>query len=430
MIEVINNKKNDANVFFDKITQRNQIDLPEVTKAVEKIVKDVREKRDEMVIEYSKKFDNVQLEKDTIKVSKEEIKESYNKVEPEFLEVIKKAKKNILDFHAKQLEKSWISHDRDGEMLGQLVRPIQTVCIYSPGGTAAYPSSVLMNAIPAKVAGVERIIMMTPPKNEGVSPYILVAANEAGIDEVYQVGGAQAVAAAAFGTETIPKADKIVGPGNIYVNTAKRMVFGYCDIDMFAGPSEILIIADETANAEYVAADLISQAEHDVLASSILISVSEKFVDDVKLELEKQVEKKSRKDIIKKSLKDYGALIVVDNISEAIELSNKIAPEHLEVCINEPFSKLNLIKNAGAIFVGNYSPESLGDYMAGTNHVLPTSGTARFFSPLSVCDFQKRSSLIYCTREALGKMKDDIIYFANKEGLDAHGDSIGIRFKE
>jgi histidinol dehydrogenase len=315
-------------------------------------------------------------------------------------------------------------------MLGQLYNPIEVVGIYSPGGTAAYPSSVLMNAVPAKVAGVKRIVMATPPGGQdGINPAILVAANEAGVDEIYRVGGSQAIAAMAFGTQSIPKVDKIVGPGNIYVALAKRMVYGYCDIDMIAGPSEILVVADETANPRFVAADLLSQAEHDAIASSLLVTTSERIAKEVEKELEIQLNLLPRKEIAQKSLEGFGAIIIVDDIESAVNVVNRIAPEHLELCVNEPFGLISLIKNAGAIFLGNYSSEPLGDYFAGPNHVLPTSGTARFFSPLNISEFMKKSSIISYTKKALQQVKDDVIMFAEAEGLKAHANAIRVRFE-
>jgi histidinol dehydrogenase len=347
------------------------------------------------------------------------------------VEVIKKARDNIKSFHKKQKEKSWFVSEEEGVILGQMYTPLEKVGVYVPGGTAAYPSSVLMNIMPAKVAGVDKVIMTTPPGKDGkVNPVILVAANEAGADEIYKVGGAQAVAALAFGTETIPKVDKIVGPGNIYVAMAKRTVYGYCDIDMIAGPSEIMVVADETANPRFVAADLLSQAEHDVLASSILVTTSERVAKEVQKELGIQLEALDRKEIAQKSIEDYGALVIVDSIKDAAEVVNRIAPEHLEICMEEPFAALSWIRNAGAIFLGNYSSEPLGDYFAGPNHVLPTSGTARFFSPLNLSDFMKKSSIISYSKEALRKVKDDVILFAESEGLGAHANAIRVRFEK
>ncbi len=415
---------------YKKLTQRTGTQNGTNTiSIVAEIIDNVKQNGDIALKEYTKKFDKAQIE--TIKVSEEEITSAYKKVVPELLETIKKSKQNIWSFHEKQLQNSWISPKEDGTMLGQLVRPLEKVGLYVPGGTAPLISSVLMTAVPAKVAGVEKLIMCTPPSQDGsINPAILVAAREAGVDEVYRAGGAQAVAAMAYGTETIPAVDKICGPGNVYVATAKRLVFGDCDIDMFAGPSEILVIADSSAVPEYVAADLLSQAEHDILASSVLVTDDVSLLDSVKTEIEKQLLGLKRNEIIEKSLKSYGFGILVDNIEEAIEVSNNIAPEHLELCIKEPMSILGMIKNAGAIFVGNYSPEPLGDYMAGPSHVLPTSGTARFSSPVNVDQFIKKSSLIYYNKQSLEATSNDIVRFAEAELLDAHANALKVRFNK
>ncbi len=418
-----------ANNLYNKLIQRTKSsDGASIMSVVAEILENVRNTGDKALKDYSKKFDKADIEE--IRVSEAEITAAYASVDAELLETIRKSKQNIWSFHEKQLQNSWISPNEDGSMLGQLVRPIEKAGLYVPGGTAPLISSVLMTAVPAKVAGVSKIIMCTPPSKDGsVNPAILVAAREAGVDEVYRVGGAQAIAAMAYGTESIPKVDKICGPGNVYVATAKRLIYGDCDIDMFAGPSEILVIADSTAKPEYVAADLLSQAEHDILASSVLITDDESLVKKVTIQLEKQLAKLSRKTIIEKSLENYGFAVLVDNIEQAIEVSNNIAPEHLEICINEPMSMLGLIKNAGAIFVGNYSPEPLGDYMAGPSHVLPTSGTARFSSPVNVDQFLKKSSLIYYNRPALEKTYKDIARFAEAELLDAHANAVKVRFE-
>lgn len=415
---------------YKKLTQRTGTQNGTNTiSIVAEIIDNVKKNGDSALKEYTKKFDKAQIE--TIKVSEEEITAAYKEVAPELLETIKKSKQNIWSFHEKQLQNSWISPKEDGTMLGQLVRPLEKVGLYVPGGTAPLISSVLMTAVPAKVAGVEKLIMCTPPSQDGsINPAILVAAREAGVDEVYRAGGAQAVAAMAYGTETIPSVDKICGPGNVYVATAKRLVFGDCDIDMFAGPSEILVIADSSAVPEYVAADLLSQAEHDILASSVLVTDDVSLLDSVKTEIEKQLLGLKRNEIIEKSLKSYGFGILVDNLEEAIEVSNNIAPEHLELCIKEPMSILGMIKNAGAIFVGNYSPEPLGDYMAGPSHVLPTSGTARFSSPVNVDQFIKKSSLIYYNKQSLEATNNDIVRFAEAELLDAHANAIKVRFNK
>lgn len=415
---------------FKKLAARSQMEYGDVLRRVEDIVNDVRLNGDQAVVKYTSAFDKVDLGPESLRVTEEEIEEAYGKVDSALLEVIKKAKENIIQFHEKQKENSWFTTKEGGIILGQMYRPLEVVGVYVPGGTAAYPSSVLMNVLPAKVAGVSKVVMLTPPgKGDGkINPVILAAAREAGVDEIYRVGGAQAVAAAAFGTESIPKVDKIVGPGNIYVAMAKRTVYGYCDIDMIAGPSEITVVADETANPRFVAADLLSQAEHDALASCILVTTSDKLAKEVEKELEKQLESLPRKDIAQKSIEDYGAVIIVEDIDMALEVVNKIAPEHLELCVKEPFEKLSGIKNAGAIFLGNYSSEPLGDYFAGPNHVLPTSGTARFFSPLNVSDFIKKSSIISYSKKALENIKEDIILFAEAEGLKAHANAIRVRF--
>lgn len=417
-----------ANELYKKLTQRTKTQNgSSIIKIVADILENVSFNGDDALREYSRKFDQAEIEE--ITVSAEEISEAYKKIDPELLETVKRAKQNIQCFHEKQLQNSWINPSENGTVLGQLVRPLDKVGLYVPGGTAPLISSVLMTAVPAKVAGVKTMIMCTPPSKDGsINPAMLVAAREAGIDMVFRVGGAQAIAAMAYGTESVPAVDKICGPGNVYVSTAKRLIFGDCDTDMFAGPSEILVIADSTAKPEYVAADLLSQAEHDKLASSVLITNEPKLIEQVVVQLEKQFASLSRGSITEKSLKDFGYAILVDSIDNAIELSNKIAPEHLEICVEEPMSLLGRIKNAGAIFVGNYSPEPLGDYMAGPSHVLPTSGTARFSSPVNVDQFVKKSSLIYYNRSALEKTSGDIIRFAEAELLDAHANAIKVRF--
>lgn len=397
-----------------------------VSLAVGEIIDNVRAKGDDAVLEYTVKFDGKAPEQ--IEVSKQEIKDSISVCDEEFITALRNSAQNIKTFHKRQKQQSWLDAQENGVILGQRVRGLKRVGIYVPGGTAAYPSSVLMNAIPAKIAGVEEIIMVTPPTKDGkANPNILAAAEIAGVDRVFLVGGAQAVAALAFGTQTIPRVDKIVGPGNIFVATAKKQLYGTVDIDMIAGPSEILIVADETANPVFIAADLLSQAEHDELASSILLTTCEQIAKDTVVELEKQLDKLSRKDIAKKSLEDFGAIIVCKNIDNAVDFANELAPEHLEMCVKNPLEYIGRIDNAGSVFLGDYSPEPLGDYYAGPNHVLPTSGTARFFSPLSVDSFVKKSSFIYYTKDALCSAGNDIINFAQTEGLDAHANSVRVR---
>lgn len=430
MIDIINANTIEGKNYMKSLKNRALNVQKEVEKVVEEILLKVKVLGDVALLEYTEKFDKVILKQEQLKVTEEEIISAEALVEEDFIEAITLAAKNIEEYHEKQKRNSWIMTREKGAVLGQTIRGLEKVGIYVPGGTAAYPSSVLMNAIPAKVAGVEKIIMVTPVSKDGsINPYILVAAKIAGVDEIYKLGGAQAIAALAYGTEILPKVDKIVGPGNIYVALAKKSVYGLVNIDMIAGPSEILIIADEAANPRYIAADLMSQAEHDALASSILITTSRKLAEEVKVQLQEQIKKLTRKNIIEKSLKDYGAIILVDTVEEAIAIGNEIAPEHLELLIKDPLAKLDDIKNAGSIFLGEYSPEPLGDYMAGTNHVLPTSGTARFFSPLSVDDFIKKSSFIYYTESALKQVKGKIITLAEKEGLTAHANSIKVRFE-
>lgn len=398
-----------------------------VTESVTEIIEAVQLEGDAALDRYTKLFDGSVPEK--LEVTKEEMEEAVNSVAPEFLTAVKNAAERIKDFHARQKQQSWLTTKENGVILGQRIRGLKRVGLYVPGGTAAYPSSVLMNAIPAKIAGVEELIMVTPPmKNGGANPHILAAAYVAGVDRVFLAGGAQAVAALAYGTERVPKVDKIVGPGNIYVATAKKLLYGVVDIDMIAGPSEILIVADDSAKPEFLAADLMSQAEHDVLASAILLTNSEKIASETVEALKRQVEDMPRKDIIKKSLKDYGAVIVCQNLGEAVDFANELAPEHLEMCVENPMEYIGRMDNAGSVFLGNYSPEPLGDYYAGPNHVLPTGGTARFFSPLSVDSFVKKSSFIYYTESALSQDKDDVITLAEAEGLGAHANSIKVRF--
>lgn len=398
-----------------------------VTESVTEIIEAVRLDGDTALDRYTKLFDGSLPEK--LEVTKEEMEAAVNSVAPEFLIAVKNAAERIKDFHARQKQQSWLTTKENGVILGQRIRGLKRVGLYVPGGTAAYPSSVLMNAIPAKIAGVEELIMVTPPmKNGGANPHILTAAYVAGVDRVFLAGGAQAVAALAYGTKRVPKVDKIVGPGNIYVATAKKLLYGVVDIDMIAGPSEILIVADDSAKPEFLAADLMSQAEHDVLASAILLTNSEKIASETVEALKRQVEDMPRKDTIKTSLKDYGAIIVCQNLREAVDFANELAPEHLEMCVENPMEYIGRMDNAGSVFLGNYSPEPLGDYYAGPNHVLPTGGTARFFSPLSVDSFVKKSSFIYYTESALSQDKDDVITLAEAEGLGAHANSIKVRF--
>ncbi|URZ01428.1 histidinol dehydrogenase [Clostridium felsineum] len=427
IIKVIQDKSKAGEEYFKLLKERQGKENVEVIKIVEDIIEKVKKDGDRALIEYTNNFDKVLLK--NIEVTKEEIKEAYSKVEDEFIEALKTAKENIKEYHSKQVQDSYILTKDNGIVMGRTVRGLDRVGIYVPGGTAAYPSSVLMNAVPAKVAGVNEIVMTTPPSFDGtINPNILVAADLAGVDKIYKIGGAQAVAALAFGTETIDKVDKIVGPGNIFVAMAKKSVYGFVDIDMIAGPSEILVISDETGNPKFIAADLMSQAEHDVLASSIFVTTSRELADKVIKEIKLQVEDLSRKEIILKSLKDYGAVILVEDLNRAIEIGNVLAPEHLEIITRNPFEYLNDIKNAGSIFLGSYSPEPLGDYMAGPNHVLPTSGTARFSSPLSVDDFVKKSSYLYYSEKALKNVNSKVIKIAETEGLTAHANSIKVRF--
>ena len=423
--------KETQNNILENLLKRSPNSYGEFESRVNDIIQNVREKRDEAIFEYTLKFDGATIDQDNIRVTEEEIKEAYEQVDPKLLEVIRKALVNIRDYHAKQKQYSWFDSDESGIILGQKVTPLKTVGVYVPGGKAVYPSSVLMNVIPAKVAGVSNIIMTTPCGKDGkVYPSTLVAAKEAGVDAIYKVGGAQAIAALAFGTESIPKVDKIVGPGNIYVALAKKAVFGYVSIDSIAGPSEIMVLADETANPRFVAADLLSQAEHDEMASAILVTTSETLAEQVSVEVDKFVEVLSRKEIIRKSLDNYGYILVADTMQDAIDTVNEIASEHLELVTKNPFETMTKIRNAGAIFIGEYSSEPLGDYFAGPNHVLPTNGTAKFFSPLSVDDFIKKSSIISYSREALEPVYKDIVQFAECEKLTAHANFIRVRFED
>ena len=423
--------KETQNNILENLLKRSPNSYGEFESRVNDIIQNVREKRDEAIFEYTLKFDGATINQDNIRVTEEEIKEAYEQIDPKLLDVIRKALVNIRDYHTKQKQYSWFDSDESGIILGQKVTPLKTVGVYVPGGKAVYPSSVLMNVIPAKVAGVSNIIMTTPCGKDGkVYPSTLVAAKEAGVDAIYKVGGAQAIAALAFGTESIPKVDKIVGPGNIYVALAKKAVFGYVSIDSIAGPSEIMVLADETANPRFVAADLLSQAEHDEMASAILVTTSETLAEQVSVEVDEFVEVLSRKEIIQKSLDNYGYILVADTMQDAIDTVNEIASEHLELVTKNPFETMTKIRNAGAIFIGEYSSEPLGDYFAGPNHVLPTNGTAKFFSPLSVDDFIKKSSIISYSREALEPVYKDIVQFAECEKLTAHANSIRVRFED
>ena len=418
------------NNILEDLLKRSPNSYGKFEAAVNDILLNVRTNKDEALFKYTKDFDKADINAYNIVVTKEEIEEAYTKVDPALVDVIRKSLKNIKEYHEKQKQYSWFDSKPDGTILGQKVTPLARAGVYVPGGKAAYPSSVLMNVVPAKVAGVEQIIMCTPPDHEGkVYPTTLVAANEAGVDVVYKAGGAQAIAAMAYGTESIPKVDKICGPGNIYVALAKKAVFGYVSIDSVAGPSEILVIADETANPRYVAADLLSQAEHDEMASAILITTSSELANKVSAEIDGFLKELSRSEIISKSLDNYGYILLVDNINEAVSVANDIASEHLEIVTKDPFNVMTKIKNAGAIFLGEYSSEPLGDYFAGPNHVLPTNGTAKFFSALSVDDFIKKSSIISYSREALEAIHNDIENFASAEHLTAHANSIKVRFE-
>jgi len=419
------------NNILENLLKRSPNSYGKFEAAVGEILSNVRANKDAALFKYTKDFDKADINASNIVVTKEEIEEAYTKVDPKLVNVIRKALKNIKEYHEKQKQYSWFDSKPDGTILGQKVTALSRVGVYVPGGKAAYPSSVLMNVIPAKVAGVEQIIMCTPPDHEGkVYPTTLVAANEAGVDVIYKAGGAQAIAAMAYGTESVPKVDKICGPGNIYVALAKKAVFGYVSIDSVAGPSEILVIADETANPRYVAADLLSQAEHDEMASAILITTSNELAQKVSDEIDGFLKELSRSEIISKSLDNYGYILLVDNIDDAVDAANEIASEHLEIVTKDPFNTMTKIKNAGAIFLGEYSSEPLGDYFAGPNHVLPTNGTAKFFSALSIDDFIKKSSIISYSRNALEEIHNDIETFATAEHLTAHANSIKVRFEK
>ena len=424
MIKIIKDKLENRQEIFSAFTEK-----PNVSEIVSDIIKNVKEKGDEALKYYNEKFDKAKL--NSLKVSNEEINEAVSLVEPKFIEILEKAAKNIREFHEKQKREGFEIKKPEGIIVGQKVIPIERAGIYVPGGTAAYPSTVLMDAIPAVVAGCERVVMVTPPNADGkINPVILASAKVAGVTEIYKVGGAQAIGALAYGTQTIPKVDKIVGPGNAFVAEAKKQVFGEVSIDMIAGPSEIMVIADNTNNAKFIASDLLSQAEHDKNASAVLVTDSEEFAKEVSLELERQIPLLERSEIARASIDVNGKIIITNSIDKAVEIANGIAPEHLEICVDEPFKYLDKIKHAGSVFLGKYCPEAIGDYYAGTNHTLPTSGTARFSSPLSVDDFIKKTQYIYYDKQALRSVCYDVEYFAKKEGLTAHAKSAVIRFKE
>ena len=430
-MRIVKLTEKERNNILETLLKRSPNQYSEYEDTVNEIIENVKKGKDQALFDYTERFDKVRITTDSFKVTKEEIEEAYKEVDPHLVEIIRKALKNIKEYHEKQVRYSWFDSKPDGTLLGQKITALSRVGVYVPGGKAVYPSSVLMNIIPAKVAGVEKIIMTTPPGKDGkVYPVTLVAANEAGVDEVYKVGGAQAIAALAYGTESIKKVDKIVGPGNIFVALAKKAVYGHVSIDSIAGPSEILVLADETANPRYVAADLLSQAEHDEMASAILVTTSEALAEAVSKEVDGFVKELSRKEIIQKSLDNYGYILVAESMEEAIDTANEIASEHLEIVTKNPFDTMTRIKNAGAIFLGEYSSEPLGDYFAGPNHVLPTNGTAKFFSPLSVDDFMKKSSIISYSEEALREIHMDIEDFAKAEQLTAHANSIAVRFEK
>lgn len=423
---------NNLEAVASKLDNRKENISQEVNDAVMKIIDDINKRGNEALFEYCLKFDGYRIKDETDLIVSEAEKEiALKQIDAHYLRILQRTKEQIIEFHKNQIDKSWSLFKENGVIMGQMVRPIERVALYVPGGTACYPSTVLMNALPAKLAGVKDLVIITPVKEDGkVNPIIIAAAKVCGIDTIYKFGGAQGIAAIAHGTQTIKKVDKIVGPGNIFVATAKKLSYGLVDIDMVAGPSEVLVIADENANSKYIAADLISQAEHDKLASAMLVTTSKSLVDQVNQELKRQIAYLSRKEIIEESLANYGGAIIVDNIDQAFEVSNYLAPEHLEVLVDNPINCLPKIKNAGSIFLGEYSPEPLGDYMSGTNHVLPTGGTAKFYSALGVYDFVKYSSYSYYPKNVLATFKDDVITFAKSEGLDGHANSIAVRFEE
>lgn len=426
MIKIINYKRGDS---LKPILVRSQFSYDNINKKVKAIIADVKKNGDKALIKYNKQFDNADTKK--LEVSKREIDLAYNKIDGKLKKTLNLAYKNIEKFHRHQIRNGFIINEGNGIVIGEIIKPIEKVGVYIPGGTAIYPSTVLMNVIPAKVAKVPEVVLVSPPnKNGKINDIILAAAKVSGVDRVFKIGGAQAIAALSYGTESVPKVYKIAGPGNIYVATAKRLVYGEISIDMFAGPSEVLIIADDNANPVHIAADMLAQAEHDRLASSILITISEDIANKVNEELYKQLQKLTRKEIAEESIKNNGKIIITKNLNDAVFISNEMAPEHLEINIKEPFSILSKIKNAGSIFLGENTPEALGDYLSGTNHVLPTSGTAKFSSPLSVDDFVKKSYVTYYTKEALHKVKDSIINFAENEKLEAHANSVRLRFEK
>lgn len=429
-MRIVNLTTETKNNILEDLLKRSPNSYGEYEAVVNEIINNVRVNKDKALFDYTLKFDKFNLNESNIKVTKEEIDEAYKLVDPELIEVMKHSAENVRAFHEKMLRQSWIDTKEDGSILGQRFTPIEVSGVYVPGGKAAYPSSVIMNIIPAKVAGVKKIIMTTPPNSEGkVNPGTLVAASIAGCDEIYKVGGAQAIAAMAFGTESIPKVSKITGPGNIFVALAKKACFGYVSIDSIAGPSEILVLADESANPRYVAADLLSQAEHDEMASAILITTSKELATKVSEEVDEFTKTLSRKDIINKSLDNYGYILVAQNMDDAIDAANEIASEHMEILTKNPFETMTKVKNAGAIFLGEYSSEPLGDYFAGPNHILPTNGTAKFFSPLNVDDFLKKTSIISYSKDGLSKVHNEIELFAQSEGLTAHANSVAVRFE-
>ncbi len=420
MIKIYDNSE----ISIDQILERTEQTI-DVEGIVTDIIKNVRENGDKALVEYSKKFDGAT--DDVIEVTAQEIEDAFNQVDEELISILKQAKENITAFHSRQVRNSFVLNDNDGVIMGQKVIPIEKVGLYVPGGTASYPSSVLMNCVPAKIAGCSEIVMVTPAKAGYIKPVILAAAKIAGVDRIFKIGGAQAVAALAYGTESVPKVDKIVGPGNAFVAEAKKQVFGTVDIDMIAGPSEILVVADGTNNPAHIAADLLSQAEHDKMATAVLITDSKEFANAVSAELEKQIPLLPREEIARTSIDTNGKIIITDSLKKAMEVSNILAPEHLEICVDNPFEYLGLVKNAGSVFLGKNCPEALGDYFAGPNHTLPTSGTARFSSPLSVDDFVKKTQFSYFSREALCNIGDKVVRFAKEEGLDAHARSVSIR---